>query len=334
MGDEPKLVWHRGKLSVSFTENGRRLRRALGTDDIAVGKARLIEFTRQLSSQAQGGPVTVAAIYQSYVADRRSEGKRTERIQDAWKRLAPTFGEMLPAYIDKEMCRKYTKNRLKDGVSNGTIHLELGYLRSALILAERENWITKAPFVWLPQKPPPREHHLTRDEAEKLLEAAAFPHLKLFIILALSTAGRAESILDLTWDRVDFDRRRINPRDPGKSATPKGRAITPMNETAAKALQEAQEGALTPYVIEWAGKPVESVKKGIGAAGVRAGVKVSPHVLRHTAAVWMAEAGVPMDEIAQYLGHSSPATTYRVYARYSPDYLQKAAKSLELKGGL
>lgn len=334
MGDEPKLVWHRGKLAVSFTENGRRFRRSLGTDDIAIGKARLIEFTRQLSAQAQGGPVTIAAIYQAYIADRAAEGKSTTRIQDAWKRLAPTFGEMLPGYVDKETCRAYAKSRLKDGVSNGTVHLELGYVRSALLHAERENWITKAPFVWLPQKPPPREHHLTRDEAERLLDAAAFPHVKLFIVLALATAGRAEAILDLTWDRVDFDRRRINLRDPGRAATPKGRAVTPMNETAAKALGEARKAALTANVIEWAGKPVASVKKGIGAAGDRIGVKVTPHVLRHTAAVWMAEAGVPMDEIAQYLGHSSPATTYRVYARFSPDYLQKAAKALELKGGL
>lgn len=334
MGDEPKLVWHRGVLAVSFTENGRRFRRSLGTDDVATGKARLAEFTRQLSAQGQGGPVTIASIYQAYVADRRTDGKSTVRIQDAWKRLAPTFGEALPSYVDKKVCRKYAENRLADGVSNGTVHLELGYLRSALIHAERENWIEKAPFVWLPPKPPPREHHLTKAEAERLLGAAAFPHVKLFIILALSTAGRAEAILDLTWDRVDFDRRRINLRDPSRASTPKGRAITPMNETAASALADARKGALTPHVIEWAGKPVQSVKKGIGAAGDRIGVKVTPHVLRHTAAVWMAEAGVSMDEIAQYLGHSSPATTYRVYARFSPDYLQKAAKSLELKGGL
>lgn len=334
MGEEPKLVWHRGKLAVSFIENGRRFRRSLGTDDVALGKARLAEFTRQLSAQAQGGPVTIAAIYQAYVADRRADGKGTERIHDAWKRLTPTFGEMLPAYVDKELCRKYAKARLADGVSNGTIHLELGYLRSALLHAERENWIPKAPFVWLPAKPPPREHHLTRDEAERLLDAAPLPHVRLFIILALSTAGRAEAILDLTWDRVDFDRRRINLRDPGRAATPKGRAITPMNETAATALADARKGALTAHVIEWAGKPVNSVKKGVGAAGARIGVKVTPHVLRHTAAVWMAESGVPMDEIAQYLGHSSPATTYRVYARFSPDYLQKAAKALELKGRL
>ncbi len=63
----------------------------------------------------------------------------------------------------------------------------------------------------------------------------------------------------------------------------------------------------------------------------RAGLSdVVPHDLRHSAAVWMAEAGVSMDEIAQYLEHSSPAVTFKVYARFSPDYLRKAASALEL----
>jgi integrase len=44
----------------------------------------------------------------------------------------------------------------------------------------------------------------------------------------------------------------------------------------------------------------------------------------------MAEGGVPMSEIAQYLGHSSTRVTETVYARYSPTYLRGAAKALEL----
>jgi integrase len=44
----------------------------------------------------------------------------------------------------------------------------------------------------------------------------------------------------------------------------------------------------------------------------------------------MAEAGVSMPEIAHYLGHSNSRTTERVYARYSPDYLQGAARALSL----
>jgi hypothetical protein len=39
---------------------------------------------------------------------------------------------------------------------------------------------------------------------------------------------------------------------------------------------------------------------------------------------------VPMDQIAQYIGHEDSRTTFRVYARFSPDYLQNAARALEL----
>lgn len=324
-----KLVWHRGKLAVSFIEGGQRLRRSLGTDDVAIAKARLAEFVRIKSLQAAGGPVTMAAIYQAYIADRGREGKATSRIQHAWKRLAPTFGELLPSFVSKDVCRQYQKERLADGVSAGTIHLELGYLRASLTHAEREGWITKAPYVPLPQKPPPKTDYLLKAKAQAVLDAARMPHVRLFITLALATAGRAQAILDLTWDRVDFESGRIDLRNPQRQTTPKGRAILPMNSKARAALQEARQGALSRHVIEWGGGPVKSIKKGVGEAGRRAGLKLTPHMLRHTAAVWMAEDGVPMDEIAQYLGHSNPATTHRVYARYSPEYLKKAAAALD-----
>jgi len=103
-----------------------------------------------------------------------------------------------------------------------------------------------------------------------------------------------------------------------------------MNESAHAALLEAYRARTTQHVIEWGGKPVASIKKGIASAARRAGLKCSPHVLRHSAACIMVEAGVPMDEVAQYLGHSDVRTTFRIYARYSPDHLRTAAKSLEL----
>src|SRR3954462_9387540 len=58
--------------------------------------------------------------------------------------------------------------------------------------------------------------------------------------------------------------------------------------------------------------------------------KVSPHMLRHSAAVRMAEDGVPMEEIASYLGHGDVNVTRKVYARFSPDHLRGAAAALEL----
>ena len=46
--------------------------------------------------------------------------------------------------------------------------------------------------------------------------------------------------------------------------------------------------------------------------------------------MWLAEAGVSMDEIAQYLGHGDIATTRKVYAKFSPGYLRDAASHLEV----
>jgi integrase len=42
----------------------------------------------------------------------------------------------------------------------------------------------------------------------------------------------------------------------------------------------------------------------------------------------MAEGGTPMEEIAQYMGHTNPAGTFRVYARFSPKHLQAAAGAI------
>jgi integrase len=147
----------------------------------------------------------------------------------------------------------------------------------------------------------------------------------------LATAARVSAVLELTWNRVDFDRRLITLRDPEDKKRRKGRATVPINDTLFAALQDARKGALSDYVVEWGGERVKSIKRSIAKAAENAGLaEVSPHVFRHTAAVWMAEAGIPMSEISQYLGHTNLSMTVKVYAKYSPDHLRKAASALEM----
>ena len=117
----------------------------------------------------------------------------------------------------------------------------------------------------------------------------------------------------------------IQLRNPFDKERRKGRATVPINDSLLAALTEAKEGGLSPYVIEWAGAPVKSIKKGIKTAGTSIGrPDASPHMLRHSAAVRLAEDGHSMEEISQFLGPSNTATTYRVYARYGPTYLRRA----------
>ena len=85
-------------------------------------------------------------------------------------------------------------------MGDGTIHTELTFLRAALLWRSH----TTPAVIELPSKPPPMDRHLTRQQYEKLVAAAETPHIKLFIILGLATAGRMTAILELSWDRVDF----------------------------------------------------------------------------------------------------------------------------------
>nr|WP_321456264.1 tyrosine-type recombinase/integrase [uncultured Cohaesibacter sp.] len=104
-----------------------------------------------------------------------------------------------------------------------------------------------------------------------------------------------------------------------------------MNDTVYHALLEAKSKAMTEHVITWGDKPVKSLKRSLATASAKAGLKrVTAHLLRHSAAVWMAEEGNSMSEIAQFLGHSDSRITEKVYAKYSPDYLRKTAKATEL----
>jgi len=147
----------------------------------------------------------------------------------------------------------------------------------------------------------------------------------------LYTGARSGAVLDLTWDRVDFDRGIIELGVPDDAGRRKGRATVPMNDDLAKRLRKAKQSAMSNYVVEWAGGKVGSLKRGFARAVELAGLEnVSPHVLRHTAASRMAAAGVPMTRIAAVLGHSDSRTTERIYARLAPGFLRDAVDTLDL----
>lgn len=316
-----RLVLYRNAWYASWTENGRTRRIALRTKDRETALRRIEDFRRQVATPS--GPL-VGDIVGEYLRYKDGRIADPARLRFAWDRAKATFAHLRPDQIDRDLCNRYTKQRRIEGISNATILKEINVVRQAL------NWkgLKGVATFEAPPAPPPRDRHLNRSEFRRLLENCREPHIRLFVVLALTTAGRKSAILDLTWDRVDFDRRRINLESPGERNR-KGRASTPMTDLAEQELRVAKAAAQTDHVIEFVGKPVKDIRKGFGAAARRAGLpNITPHDLRHTAAVWMAEAGTSMEQIGQYLGHTDPQITYRVYARFSPEHLRKAAEAL------
>lgn len=319
-----RVAKHKRGFVCIIYEGSRRRRVALEAANKWQATAEAGELVADIKRRSPKQVLTVGQIVEQYLEQSEAIWKEVDRHH--WKAAARVMSNLSVGQVSESLCRSYASGR---SAKPGTIRKELGLVRTALSWARKQKppLIEAMPDFWFPPAPPPRDRRLTRDEASRLVDSCAMPHVKLFATLALNSAGRAGALLALRWVDVDLEKRRINLGGAGRQ---KGRATIPINDTLHTALTEALRAAMTPFVIEWAGGPVKSVKRSFREAVKRAGLgpDVTPHVLRHTAASWMAEAGVSMDEIAQFLGHSSPSTTFRIYAKFSPDYLQKAAKAL------
>lgn len=313
-----RLKLYRGKWAiVGKNADGTAWRRSTGETDRGAAE----RLFRDYKPDLQGD--TVADAVEAYLAEKLSSGASSyQSMLTAWRALVRHFGNFRPDQINRSICRDYAAKRRMGGVRDGTVIKDLGVLKAALKWAGKTGW-----QIEMPPTPPPRDRYITREEYDQLVECAELPHIKLFIILAWSTAGRASAILELEWPQIDFIRGRVRlQKGPG---TAKGRATVPMTPQCREALETAHRERTSDYVIEWGGQPVKSVKRAFAEACRKAGLAdVTPHVMRHSAAVAMVEAGIPIVEIAQYLGHTNPAITYKTYARFSPEYLSRAAAAL------
>lgn len=317
----------KGRFVVTWIEpDGRRRRYRLDALTRKAAETEAIDVIAKQNIPKTGA--TIADLWRQYA---EYLGNRPAGVTMGYtgKAVLAHFGAMRPEQVTLAQCNAYTAARIEVGKSRGTVHTELGHLRSTLTWAFKIGVIDRAPHVFRPHKPAPKDRYLTEGEIDKLLSADCEPHVKLAIVLMLTTAARLGAALELTWDRVDLDRGQIDLRLDAVGPR-KGRAVVPINATLKAALSAAKEAALSEFVIEWAGCPVKSIRKGFDRAVSNAGLAdVSPHVLRHTAAVHMAAAGVPMGKISQYLGHSNTAVTERVYARFAPDHMRDAAAVLD-----
>jgi integrase len=75
----------------------------------------------------------------------------------------------------------------------------------------------------------------------------------------------------------------------------------------------------------------EEVWSGITGAKMRgdALLALTLDAIRHTVACEMRKRGVPVYEVAGFLGHSSGYRTTERYAKYDPDHLGKAVRAID-----
>lgn len=220
------------------------------------------------------------------------------------------FGGMPANTISRKICRNYISIRTRQKysrkgwkkskfVTEGAAGREIRSLSAAINFCVQEEFCPSGSKFYSPPIKSTGKSYITKTEARLIIDAISTFHIKLFMVIALSSGHRKGAILDLTWDRVTAGH--INFIDPQKDQTNKRRGKIPIIEGTDLyyMLSQARVAAQTNYVIEYNGKPVSDVRGAIRRSGQRLGIQnLTPHIFKHTACVWMAEDGVPLADIA------------------------------------
>ncbi len=265
---------------------------------------------------AEENKLTVGHVMELYFEDRQEEGKQVGAMRILWNaNLKPVFGGMKPEDLKMQTeevkghkrtpAHKYAWDRQQAGMSRATIYHELNILRTGIQWRAADGReLIKFVKVWLPRRAAPRDSKLTWEEIFRVLDACKkWPHLELFMLLDILTAQRKTAILELEWSRVDFGLRQIafdRDRDDDDildTGGRKGRSTVDMGDLLYNKLSEARAYTQTPFVIEWRGKRVMDVKKGVKAAFKAAGITkpfAGAHAIRKSVAGLLADAGEEM----------------------------------------
>lgn len=321
-------LW-RHKNGYFYVLHGPRLQRRIsaGTKDRREAERYLAQHIAGAQEPTIGEP-TVRAILDGYQADHGPTLRSPGALKYGCEALIRGLGDLKPAHLTPTVMKRYAAQR---EAKAGTILREIGILRAATGWAANHGLIPARRAIPSPvQAPQPRQRWITKDEARRLLASCHEPHMRLFVSLAVFTVARAGAIFEAKWDQIDWERKAI---DYGQGHGNKRRAQVPLNQEALAALNLAKQLACTPYLVEYRGKRITTVKTGFAAACKRAGlVDVTPHILRHSGATWMAMEGISLRKIADMLGDSE-ATVERVYRKWTPEFLADAAAALQLGPG-
>ena len=160
-------------------------------------------------------------------------------------------------------------------------------------------------------------------------------------MLALATGLRRGELLALRWEDIGPDSLAVDASmavaasggyERAEPKTRRSRRTVGLPALAHEALERqraASDGS--PWVFPVGAKPMhpEAASDAFRRLARSAGLTVRLHDLRHTAATLALAAGVPIRDVADALGHSSPSVTLNVYGHAIPEGPSRVAEALD-----
>ena len=220
----------------------------------------------------------------------------------------------------------------RKGYSNKSLNLVVQALRAYFRF---EGFEEEAEKLKPPKVPKSLPKALTREEVRKLL--SVIPPTKtrdrLIVFLLYGAGLRVSELCNLKKSDVDFERGLILVRS-GKGAKDR---VVPLPDALVSEIRNylskredeseylivedrrSEKGRLSPKTVWYL----------LRKYGNRAGIRVTPHMLRHSFATHMLEKGVDIRAIQELLGHSNRSTT-QMYTKITVEHLKKAQEKARL----
>lgn len=326
-----------GFFEIHWLDGRRTKRKSLRTKDPKIAYARAAYYLEQaeIEDRNQGDP-DVEYIVDYYMKNRGKEVTDAERLIYINRNILKYFARYKPRQITQEIVRRYGERRAAGEIGRGkgftvgpgTIRRELVHLVTCINFAAKNNLIKRehVPYIKLPEPPPPKDRWLTTQEIQKVIELAkGRGRVELFLHIALRTAARRTSILELKWDQVDFNTGLIDfGKHDERVRRHKRRPTVPISDQLRELLLAAHAKRKNDYVLGNDGSIRTAFENLMRQAGMP---EVTPHTLRHTWATHASMSGVPMNEIARVLGDTL-TTVEKVYAKFAPEYLRGAVNAV------
>lgn len=176
---------------------------------------------------------------------------------------------------------------------------------------------------------------MTPERAREILAAVAGDRNAALYELLLGSGMRVGEALALDWRDVDLERGTVFIRK-GKTARAVRTIPVPPTVTASLRAHRTRSATIDPTAPVFVGER-KGQRLRVDVALHRflellRAAKVPPmriHDLRHGHATLLLAAGVPMQAIADQLGHANPALTAAIYAHVQPGALRKAVNALD-----
>ncbi|MBD3630309.1 site-specific tyrosine recombinase/integron integrase [Cyclobacterium sp.] len=243
--------------------------------------------------------------------------KMIERFINDRRWVDRNMGEVTVSDINQ-----YHEDWASRGGSSASIHQSVNALRLYFTHLGKGKLVLNA--ISRPKKEKKLPKVLSKEEVKALLKKAGMENEKHYLILMLLYGGglRIGELIRLKKEDLEPDRKMIRVKQ-GKGKKDRY-TLLPSNilERLQRYIRRPDEGG---YVFEGqfggmysSGSIQQFIRKYAGAAGI--GKRVTPHMLRHSFATHLLEAGTDLRYIQQLLGHNSSKTT-EIYTHVSSKQL-------------